>query len=40
LYGILRRKQLRNIGEKLANEYNSDSWVYENMELWNYNDAD
>ena len=26
----------RNIGEKLAEEYDSDSWVYENMELWNY----
>lgn len=26
----------RNIGEKLADEYDYDSWVYENMELWNY----
>lgn len=26
----------RNIGERLAEEYDSDSWVYENMELWNY----
>ena len=30
----------RNIGEKLAEEYDSDSWVYENMELWNYIDMD
>ena len=30
----------RNIGEKLADEYDSDSWVYENMELWNYIDMD
>ena len=30
----------RDIGEKLADEYNSDSWVYENMELWNYIDID
>lgn len=30
----------RNIGEKLAEEYYSDSWVYENMELWNYIDMD
>ena len=30
----------RNIGEKLAEEYDSDSWVYENMELWNYIDID
>ena len=29
----------RNIGEKLAEEYDSDSWVYENMELWNYIDC-
>lgn len=26
----------RDIGERLAKEYDSDSWVYENMELWNY----
>lgn len=30
----------RGIGEKLAEEYDSDSWVYENMELWNYIDID
>lgn len=30
----------RNIGEKLVEEYDSDSWVYENMELWNYIDID
>lgn len=30
----------RDIGEKLAEEYDSDSWVYENMELWNYIDID
>ena len=30
----------RSIGEKLADEYDSDSWVYENMELWNYIDMD
>ena len=29
----------RSIGEKLAGEYDSDSWVYENMELWNYIDC-
>lgn len=29
----------RNIGEKLADEYDSDDWVYENMELWNYIDC-
>lgn len=29
----------RSIGEKLADEYDSDSWVYENMELWNYIDC-
>lgn len=30
----------RDIGEKLAEEYDSDSWVYENMELWNYINID
>lgn len=26
----------RDLGEKLAAEYPEDSWVYENLELWNY----
>lgn len=26
----------RDIGEKLANEYSEDSWVFENLELWNH----
>lgn len=30
----------RDIGEKLAEEYDSYSWVYENMELWNYINID
>ncbi len=28
----------RDIGEKLAEEFDSDSWEYENLELWNYID--
>lgn len=26
----------REIGEELAREYNEDSWVYEELELWNF----
>jgi hypothetical protein len=26
----------RDIGEILTNEYEEDSWVYENLELWNH----
>ena len=26
----------RDIGEKLAEEYDCSSWVYEELELWNY----
>lgn len=26
----------RDIGEKLAEEYDECDWVYENLELWNY----
>lgn len=26
----------RDIGEKLATEYDSDSWIYEQLELWNH----
>lgn len=28
----------RDIGEELAREYDSDSWVYENLELWNHSE--
>lgn len=28
----------RDIGEKLAQEYDLDCWVYENMELWNHSE--
>ncbi len=28
----------RNIGGKFAQEIDSDSWEYENLELWNYID--
>lgn len=28
----------RRIGEELAEEYGEDSWVYENLELWNHID--
>lgn len=28
----------RSIGETLAETYESDSWVYEELELWNYVD--
>lgn len=26
----------KDIGEKLAKEYDCSTWVYEEMELWNY----
>lgn len=26
----------RNIGEELATKYYEDTWVYEQLELWNY----
>lgn len=26
----------RNIGEELAEEYKDNSWVYDELELWNY----
>lgn len=26
----------RSIGEELANEYTEDTWIYEELELWNY----
>lgn len=26
----------RNIGEELVEKYSEDSWVYEQLELWNY----
>ncbi len=26
----------RSIGEKLAEKYNGDSWVYQNLELWDF----
>lgn len=26
----------RNIGERLAKEYDPDSWVYEELKLWEY----
>lgn len=28
----------REIGETLAETYKSDTWVYEELELWNYED--
>ncbi len=28
----------REIGEKLAEEFDPDRWEYENLELWNYID--
>ena len=28
----------RNIGETLAETYGEESWVYEELELWNYED--
>ena len=28
----------RSIGEMLCERYDSESWVYENMNLWNYED--
>ena len=26
----------RSIGEKLVEKYNGDSWVYQNLELWDF----
>ena len=28
----------RDIGEELAEEYKDNSWVYDELELWNYED--
>ena len=28
----------RSIGEELAEEYKDNSWVYDELELWNYED--
>ena len=28
----------RSIGETLTQSYDEDSWVYEELELWNYKD--
>ena len=28
----------RDIGSKLAEEYKDNSWVYDELELWNYED--
>ena len=28
----------RSIGEELAEEYKDNSWVYDELELWNYVD--
>ena len=28
----------RDIGERLAQEYDCSSWAYEELELWNYED--
>lgn len=30
----------RDIGQELAKEYDSDTWVYEELELWNYVDEE
>lgn len=29
----------RSIGEELANEYESGSWAYEELALWNYSEV-
>ena len=28
----------RDIGEEIAEEYKDNSWVYDELELWNYED--
>ena len=28
----------RSIGEELAEEYKDNSWIYDELELWNYED--
>lgn len=28
----------RSIGEELAKEYKNNSWIYDEMELWNYDE--
>lgn len=30
----------RSIGEELADEYKDNSWVYDELELWNYKEDD
>lgn len=30
----------RSIGEELAKEYESDSWVYEELALWDYAESE
>lgn len=32
----MRLSNWRNIGEEIVNEYKENSWVYEAMELWEY----
>ena len=30
----------RNIGEELAKEYKDDAWIFDELELWNYEETE